>query len=99
MYVCMYVLPSWTIHAGRGDYSPESESGTNKNMRGQETQAYRFNRWTFTLSLYTNGRFKTARRTRMSHLLPLTRVIVGRSPSPDRLQPWPHGRIGRGAVR
>ena len=47
------VLPSWTIHAGRGDYSPESESGTNKNMRGrQETQAYRFNRWTFALSIY-----------------------------------------------
>ena len=48
----MYVLPSWTIHTGRGDYSPESESDSNKNMHGQETQTYRFNRWTLALSIY-----------------------------------------------
>ena len=31
--------------------------------------------------------------------LPLTQVSVGRSSSLDRLQPWPFGRMGRGAVR
>ena len=64
----MYALPSWTIHKGRGDYSPESGSGSNKNMQGQ-------NRHTDSItghsrSLYTYGQFKTARHTRMSDPLP-----------------------------
>ena len=45
------VLPH-TIHTGRGDYGPESESGSNKNMQEQETQSYRFNRWTLALPIY-----------------------------------------------